>query len=165
MLSQEQNDKMAAGREAAKLAKQEPNKDLEEFKAEQRAHNDKVLGILEGLVNKDKVIGQTMEADLLEETKVPVETELQPLSGKQLVIFQKYFDEKDGFKAWYNVNESIFTIEVPMKLSNMISAHRIMYKQDLRSKKVDQNNILGSIDRWCRAVALQLQYNRKISLK
>jgi hypothetical protein len=40
-----------------------------------------------------------------------------------------------------------------------------MYKQDLRSKKVDQNNILGSIDRWCRAVALNLGYNRKISLK
>jgi hypothetical protein len=164
-MTDEQKAKMAAGREAAKLAKQEPNKDLEEFKAEQRETNNKILSVLETLVNKDKVIGQTMEADLLEETKVPEEVELQPLTGKQLVIFQKYFDEKDGFKAWYNVNQSIFTIEVPMKLSNMIDAHRIMYKQDLRSKKVDQNNILGSIDRWCRAVALNLSYNRKISLK
>jgi hypothetical protein len=164
-MTEEQKAKMAAGREAAKLAKQEPNKDLEEFKAEQRETNNKILSVLETLVNKDKVIGQTLEADLLEETKVPEEVELQPLAGKQLVIFQKYFDEKDGFKAWYNVNQSIFTIEVPMKLSNMIDANRIMYKQDLRSKKVDQNNILGSIDRWCRAVALNLSYNRKISLK
>jgi hypothetical protein len=164
-MTDEQKAKMAAGREAAKLAKQEPNKDLEDFKTEQRETNNKILSVLETLVNKDKVIGQTMEADLLEETKVPVESELQPLTGKQLIIFQKYFDEKDGFKAWYNVNQSIFTIEVPMKLSNMIDANRIMYKQDLRSKKVDQNNILGSIDRWCRAVALNLGYNRKISLK
>jgi seryl-tRNA synthetase len=141
-------------------------KDLESFKAEQSEKTNQILGILETLVNKDKEVGQTLDnKDLLEEKKIAVEEEIQELTGKQRELFERYFDPIDGFKAWYNVNTNIFTIEVPMKLSNMIEAQRTLYKQDLRSKKVDQNNILGSIDQWCKMVCANLKYNRQIRLK
>jgi gas vesicle protein len=182
MMSEEQKEKMRLGREAAKLAKnignevKEINKDsvestpsvstreFEQFKNEQKEHNNTVLNILEKLVNKDKQVGETLN-ETIEEEKVPIEDEIQPLSARQQELFEKYFDPTDGFKAWYNVNTNIFTVEVPMALSNMIDAQRQMYKQDLRSKKVDQNNILGSIDQWCRIICQNLKYNRLIKLK
>lgn len=142
--------------------------DFESFKKDQERSLSSILGFVESLANKDKKIGQdSIEERFLDEieTKVPVEEELQDLTGKQLAIFEKYFDLEDGFKGWYNVNENIFTIEVPMKLSNMIDAQKNLYKQDLRSKKVDQNNVLGSIEAWCKLVCQNLKYNRRLRLK
>ena len=158
-MTDEQKQALKEGRENAR------NKELNEFKVEQREMNDKILGVLETLVNKDKAIGQTLIKEKEVVTQVPVAEELQALTGKQLASFEKYFDQTDGFKAWYNVNTNVFTIEVPLKFSNTTPAYRVLYKQDLRSKRVDQNNILGSIDNWCMMVAKNLKYNRQIKLK
>jgi len=140
-------------------------KELDEFRENQNAKTDKILGILETIVNKEGVKKPIDNSDLLETPKVKVEEEIQSLTGKQRELFERYFDPNDGFKAWYNLNENIFTIEVPMTLSNMIDAQKILYKQDLRSKKVDQNNILGSIDQWCKLVCQNLNYDKRIKLK
>ncbi len=152
--------------EVKKITTMHLKKELEEFKQTVKGQNDQILSVLETLINKSKPDVKTMDnSDLLEPKKVAVEDEVQQLTGKQRELFERYFDPIDGFKAWYNVNSNIFTIEVPMNLSNMIDASRVLYKQDLRSKKVDQNNILGSIDQWCKLVAQNLKYNRQIRLK
>jgi hypothetical protein len=173
-MTEELKQKMKEGREKKKLervatesAPQDLREDLETFKKESAKKTEQIFGLLEQLLNKDKKIGQSLEVDplLMDDPKVAVEDEIQELSGKQLLVFQKYFAAEDGFKAWYNVNENIFTIEVPMTLSNTTEAHRVLYKQDLRSRKVDQNNVLASMDQWCRLVAQNLKYNKLIKLK
>lgn len=168
-MSEEQKEKMRLGREQAKLKKVEEQggikEEFEEFKKKTEEQNNQILGILETLVNKDKDTKTIDTTDLLTTKKVPLEEEVQALSGKQKELFERYFDPADGFKAWYNVNENLFTIEVPMSLSNTSEAHRTLYRQDLRVKKVDQNNILGSIDAYCKLVCSNLKYNRNIRLK
>jgi hypothetical protein len=54
---------------------------------------------------------------------------------------------------------------VPLSLSNACDAYKQYYKQDLRVKKVDQNNPLGSIDAYCSLVAQNLKYDKKIKIK
>lgn len=165
-MTEEQKAKMAAGR--AKKEVKTPDtirEDFEKFKEETTATNNKMLSILETLVNKDNFTKPMDIAKMTEVPKVPAGEEIRMLEGKQREVFENYFSVEDGFRAWYNVNENIFTIEVPMKLSNMIEAQRTMYKQDLRSKKVDQNNVLGSIDQWCRLVMQNIKYNKQIKLK
>ena len=115
------------------------NKEMKDFKKETRATNNKILGILESLVNKEEKVEPVTE----EEEKT--ESEVVELTKQQREIFEFYFDPADGFKANYDINLNIFTIEVPSKFSNVTDAHKALYKVDLRSKKVDQNNILGSI--------------------
>lgn len=188
-MTEEHKQKIAEGREKAKLERtvgfqtpgsvetnEKPIKkinevdireELNQFKEESNKKTNQIFSLLEQLLNKDKKIGDTNEIDplLIDEPKVPEEDEIQQLNGKQLAIFEKYFAIDDGFKAWYNVNSNIFTIEVPMALSNTTEAHRVLYKQDLRSRKVDQNNVLASIDQWCRLVASNLKYNKQFKLK
>jgi len=136
-------------------------KDMDDFKKETKATNDKILGVLESLVNKDENVSPEPLAEEPKET----ESEIAKLTKQQRDIFEYYFDPVDGFKAWYDINLNIFTIDVPMKLSNNTDAHKVLYKQDLRSKKVDQNNILGSMKAWCILVAQNLKYERRIKLK
>ena len=134
-------------------------KDFKEFKDEVKEQNDKVLGLLEKVINKDP------EPSIIPEIKEDSTPDISDLNEKQDSIFKHYFDPVDGFKAWYDVNNNIFTIEVPMSLSNTTPAYQTLYKQDLRSKKVDQNNILGSMKAWCELVASNLKYERRIRLK
>jgi len=168
-MTPEQKEKMRLGREKAKEAKLDTDDGLAEkfdkAMATQARTNELILTTLETLVNKDKVVGQVLEEEKEEVLVVPVEEEIQHLSGKQLAMFERYFDTNDGFSAWYNVNKNIFTIEVPASFSNVTDAHKALYKQDLRSIKVDSNNVLGSIENWCKRVCINLGYNRKINLK
>ncbi|MFA7662763.1 MAG: hypothetical protein WCX88_02495 [Patescibacteria group bacterium] len=167
-MTEELKKKMAEGRAKAKLAKtavldppiqSDLKQELDDFKQEVRKQNDSILGILEKIVNKDEPVAPL--APVEEKT----EESIVDLSPKQKEIFEYYFDITDGFKAWYDVNNNIFTIEVPMNMSNTNEAYRALYKQDLRSKKVDSNNILGSIKEWCILVASNLKYERRIRLK
>jgi hypothetical protein len=136
-------------------------KELDDFKLEVKEQNSQILDILEKIVNKDEPVAPLTEP-VLDNKQEEAVVELTP---KQQEIFEYYFDPADGFKAWYDVNNNLFTIEVPMKLSNTTEAYRALYKQDLRSKKVDQNNILGSIKEYCILVANNLKYERRIRFK
>lgn len=166
---------------------------IKALKAEMDEKLTKITNILEVLVNEDKKIGETPEAVKAVETgiksaettnisseltTVPSNMEVkieeggpqvkvapEPLNPKYKEVFDKYFDEIDGFIGSYNELESMFTIEVPLTLSNMTDSEKGFYKKDLRSKKVDQNDVLGSMDNWCKLVCQNLKYNRKISLK
>jgi len=140
-----------------------------------------ISSALEVLVNKDKKIGETPEAvkaikktdTLPENVEVKIEEggpQTKEIANVQLkpeykAVFDKYFDETDGFIGSYDELNSMFTVEVPLTLSNMVDASQKFYGKDLRSKRVDQNDILGSIDNWCEKVAKNLKYNRKINLK
>jgi len=134
-------------------------KEMDDFKKEQTEHNNLVVEMLGKLVEKDKTVIQ----------EKPVETpkveQSFDLPESYRVVFEKYFDTADGFTAAYDNIESLFIINVPLKLSNLTSAHKDFYKKDERVKKVDQNNILGSIDAYCQLVAQNLKYNKKFSLK
>jgi hypothetical protein len=134
-------------------------KKMDEFREETKQTNDRIFGLLEKIVNKDE------EPDILPEMPDKDEEEIKELTQPQQTIFEHFFDPRDGFKAWYDINKNIFTIEVPMSLSNTTPAYRALYKQDLRSKKVDSNDILGSIKNWCILVAQNLKYERRIRLK
>jgi hypothetical protein len=135
-------------------------KDMDDFKKETRETNERIFGLLEKIVNKDP------EPDILPLVEEKQESEIVELNAQQKAIFDHFFDSvNDGFKAWYDINKNIFTIEVPMSLSNTTPAYRALYKQDLRSKKVDSNDILGSIKNWCTLVAQNLRYERRIRLK
>jgi len=161
-------------------------KEMDEFKTDVGQKFDTVKNLLEEIVNKDKVPNvvritpETMENSTYNPAPKPqavvnsiepiVEKKPEPvreiaLTPEQQAIFEKYFDPADGFKATYNVIESIFTIIVPLPLSNANEAYLSYYKQDIRPIKVDQNNPLGSIERWCALVTQNLQYNRKIRVK
>ena len=134
-------------------------KDMDEFKKETKETNTKILGALESIMNKDEV------PEPVTEEKEKTESEIMELTKQQRDIFEYYFDPADGFTANYDINLNVFTINVPMKLSNVSDAHKALYKVDLRSKKVDSNNILGSIKAWCILVAQNLKYERRIKLK
>jgi len=165
MLTEEHKAKLKAGREAKKLAKLNevpPNdlgKELAEFKEETSKKINTILEAVESLLNKDP------KKEILPPVEEKLESEIVPLTAKQQEIFEYYFDPSDGFKAWYDINKNIFTIEVPRNMSNNNDAYWSLYKQDLRSKKVDQNNILGSVKDWCTMVAANLRYERRIRLK
>jgi len=156
-MTEEQKQKMAEGR--AKAKENVPKSELEQFKEETNKKIDKILGAVEGLLNKDE------RPDILPEKVEEEESEIAKLTPKQREIFEHYFDPTDGFEAWYDINKNIFTINVPMKMSNTTPAYQSYYKQDLRSKKVDPNDILGSIKKWCELVAQNLKYERRIRLK
>lgn len=144
-------------------------KEMDEFKADVGQKFDTVKSLLEELVNKDKkenVLRVPQEETTVNQsTPVASASSNARLTIEQQTVFEKYFDPADGFTASYNILESIFTISVPMSLSNANDAYKQYYKTDLRAKKVDQNNPLGSIDSWCALVAQNLKYDKKIKIK
>jgi len=79
------------------------------------------------------------------------------------MIFEKYFDMDDGFKGMLKgVN---FKIEVPLKLSNAQDAHKTFYKSDIRHKVLDGHDVEGSMEKYCKLVASNLNYRRNVKLK
>ena len=90
-------------------------------------------------------------------------------------VFEKYFDEDDGFTARITFpdvddkgNETggiTFTIFVPEKFTNTSDAYRKMYKQDLRTRALQPHNIVKGIEEWCKLVARNLRYNKQLKTK
>lgn len=153
-------------------------KEMDEFKADVGQKFDTVKNLLEEIVNKDKKANDFRDVKTVSpETlmgengtyaptqSTPVVATKVPLLPEQREIFEKYFDPMDGFKAEYIPSESSFLIEVPNNLSNCSEAYLQFYKKDIRCKKVDQNDPLGSIDRYCKLVAQNLKYDKKIKIK
>lgn len=128
-----------------------------------------IATVVEELVNRDKKIGQVVgKAPEKEPVKIVDEAgpkELQALPVELQSIVDIYFDESDGFKAEFDTMKSMFSITVPLERSNMSEASKLHEKKDVRSKKVDQNDIKGSVDNWCKLVCQNLKYNRAFKLK
>lgn len=91
-------------------------------------------------------------------------------------IFDKFFDEDDGFTARMNFGDMdektgeesggiTFTIFVPMKFSNTDDGYRKLYKVDLRTRALQPHNIAKGIEEWCKAVARNLKYNKLMRTK
>lgn len=133
-----------------------------------------IVGILENISSKlnDSVeperkvmtTGSVEKTDAGSISSAPSnETVVHNLDDEQQAIFDKYFDMEDGFIGMLKgVN---FKIEVPLKLSNAQEAHKTFYKKDVRHKVLDGNDINGSLERWCRLVASNLNYKRNVRLK
>ena len=128
-------------------------KDLDEFKTE-------VLGLLKKLLPED---GGAQKQEPEPETKKQQST---ALPTNYQVIFEEYFDIKDGFEAEISYDDNIsFTIIVPMKFSNASEAWKKYYKVDKRMKVLKQGNIEGGIKDWCVLVAKNLRYNKDLQTK
>lgn len=119
-------------------------------------------------------------SDLEEELEDELDEEMEGgpngfLPPQYEAIFHRYFDPEDGFTAritFPEVDEDgreaggiTFTIFVPEKFSNVTPAHRALYKQDLRTRAVMPHNIAKGIEDWCKLVAQNLKYDKKIATK
>jgi len=143
-------------------------KELDEFKTDVGGKFDNIKTLLEGIANKDNVRATTPitpeNSSISREVQKVVEREL-PLTPEQQAVFEKYFDIQDGFTALYNIDRGGLKIIVPLTLSDMPEASKQFYKQDVRFKILDRNNILGSMESYCKLVCQQLKYNRQIRIK
>lgn len=147
---------------------------LNEFKSSTEDKLNKIVGVLEGLANKpsapERNVIMATEPEKVNAGSVshtnsaePVVHNLDAISPSYQEIFDKYFDMTDGFKAMLKgVN---FKIEVPLHLSNAQQAHKDFYKNDIRHKVLDGHDIEGTMERYCKLVAHNLNYSRNIRLK
>jgi hypothetical protein len=158
--------------EEKKLTLTSLNKKLDEKMEKITNSITNIALVVEELANKDKKIGQVI-GERPAERVVEAPPTIDPATPKQRKelepelkeIFLKYFDEDDGFKAEYDTMESKFKINVPMGLSNMDEANKNFYGKDERTRKVDQNNVKGSVEQWCKLVCQNLKYNKKFKIK
>ncbi|MFA6077367.1 MAG: hypothetical protein WC735_04830 [Candidatus Paceibacterota bacterium] len=181
-MTPEQKEKMRIGRENAKNKKLEGSNsetsndfvsknDFDSFK-------NSVVGILETISNKlnntessepaRKVLMATTGPENVNVPSVEISNEevvhnLGYVSQEYDNIFDKYFDKADGFKAMLKgVN---LKIEVPAKLSNAQEAHLKFYRHDIRHKVLDGHDVAGSLEKYCKLVAQNLNYKRNVRLK
>ena len=163
--------KLKEAREKAKAEKETnfvSKNDFDSFKTS-------VVGILENISNKLNTPERNVMMATEPEKQVnagsvshtnsaePVVHNLNAVSSAYQEIFDKYFDMADGFKGMIKgVN---FKIEVPLHLSNAQQAHKDYYKNDIRHKVLDGHDIEGTMERYCKLVAHNLNYNRKLTLK
>lgn len=91
-------------------------------------------------------------------------------------IFERYFDPEDGFEASMTMPDldpktgsetggMTFNIFVPEKFSNMSPAHKTFYKVDNRTRVLMPSAIAKGIDDWCKRVALNIKYNKKVTYR
>ena len=132
--------------------------ELEKFKVEQKETTDKILSILEGMTKPIKDDAAPLNnAPANSTTLLPQQYQL---------IFEQYFDVNDGFYAEMDFKDNItFTIIVPDKFSNMLSAQRLYYKVDKRTVVLHTGDIEGGIKKWCEKVCANLKYNKNIKTK
>jgi hypothetical protein len=171
-MTPEQKQAMKEGREKAKVAKEAnfvSKNDFNDFKSS-------VVGILENISNKlnDQATPErkVMMANPKEDKKVignnspsneEVVHNLGAVGQEYEDIFNKYFDQEDGFKGMLKgVN---FKISVPLTLSNAQEAHIKYYKTDIRHKVLDGHDLEGSMEKYCRLVCQNLNYKRNVKLK
>jgi len=145
--------------------------DFDKFKSEQAKIQEKILELLTTRIE----VTPTKEEKIVDEGKPQdiFNGEYLPPQYKQ--IFEKYFDPEDGFTAklsFPDIDEKgiesggiTFTIFVPLKLSNTDDGYRKMFKQDLRTRALQPNNIAKGIEAYCKLVAKNLHYNRSLARK
>jgi len=131
-----------------------------------------VVGILENISNKlnaepERKVMMATESKKDDAGSVGSAPSNEPvvhnLIPEYQMIFEKYFDMDDGFKGMLKgVN---FKIEVPLKLSNAQDAHKTFYKSDIRHKVLDGHDVEGSMEKYCKLVASNLNYRRNVKLK
>lgn len=171
-MSEEQKAKLKEGKEKAQAERDAKFVSSEDF----NSFKNSIVGILENISNT-LATQATPERNVLmasaEPEKKPVFSNvpsnepvvhnLGTISPDYEAIFEKYFDKEDGFIAMLRgVN---FKIEVPKKFSNAQEAYWSLYKHDIRHKVLDGADIEGSMEKYCKQVALNLHYNKVIKLK
>ena len=178
-MTEAHKQKLKEAREKAKAEKDAKvvllEQSLNEFKTSTDDKFNKIIGVLETMANKPTTPERNVMMATEGEKPVtagsvshtnsaePVVHNLHAVSPAYQEIFEKYFDMADGFKAMLKgVN---FKIEVPLHMSNAQQAHKDFYKIDIRHKVLDGHDIEGTMERYCKLVAHNLNYNRQIKLK
>lgn len=147
--------------------------DFDNFKNETRENINKILEILmESNKNTTAITKKSNDEEFVNEFSEETLVEYgSALPSEYHPIFEKYFDETDGFHGRWKMpkaNESsniMFSILVPKKFSNTTSAHLDFYKIDVRSKPMNLQNIGQGIEDWCKLVAQNINYNKKYQFK
>jgi len=175
-MTEEHKAKLKEAREVARAKKADNFVSKESFEQFQSSNDDKlnkIVGVLETLVNQKEperrvmTVGAEKKTDAGNVSNSPSNEEvihnLDSIAPEYQEIFEKYFEMSDGFKGMLKgVN---FKIEVPLHLSNVQDAHKTFYKRDIRHKVLDSHDIEGSIEKYCKLVANEMHYNRKIALR
>jgi len=134
---------------------------------------DDVMGALKSLTDllqETGVASKTNNDDYDDDFAGPQTNHENSLPAQYQKIFNDVFDPRDGFIGRLQMPELdsrgntssglMFTIIVPMKFSNMSDAHRVMYKQDLRSISLSADAMPSGIQSWCKRVAKNIGYNK-----
>jgi len=131
-----------------------------------------VVGILENISNKlnaepERKVMMATESKKEDAGSVGSAPSNEPvvhnLIPEYQMIFEKYFDMDDGFKGM--LKGVSFKIEVPLKLSNAQDAHKTFYKSDIRHRVLDGYDVEGTMEKYCKLVAQNLNYRRNVKLK
>lgn len=133
---------------------------------------DDVMGALKSLtemLGSNGVIASASDDDN-DDFAGPQTNHENSLPAQYQKIFDDIFDPRDGFTGRLQMPELdakgntssglMFTIIVPMKFSNMSDAHRVLYKQDLRSISLSADAMPSGILSWCRRVAKNIGYQK-----
>lgn len=134
-----------------------------------------VMGALKTLTGMLQTTGVVSQDDDNDEFAGPQTNHENSLPAQYQKIFDDIFDPRDGFTGRLQMPELdakgntssglMFTIIVPMKFSNMSDAHKVMYKQDLRSISLSADAMPSGILSWCRRVAKNIGYQKSIVSK
>ena len=132
-------------------------KELKEF----QATTDEKINLILNAVTK----GEKPKVEVEPEEAKPQE-DIPVLSPATKTLFNKYFDEADGFRAQENHPErNRVTIYVPKDISNASEAHFAFYADDERSSKIITENYELEVEKFFKAVAKQLRYDRNAQRK
>ena len=132
------------------------NKELESNLKKYQEETENKLNRILNLLDKP----ETVSAVATEPETSPVDMPVGNLPDQFKAVFTKYFDPTDGFTAEYDPIENTFDIIVPAKFSNAVPANLEFYKTDVRRKKLEATNPLGTIDAWCKKVVANLKYDK-----
>lgn len=139
-------------------------KELGEFKKEQRKDTNRILEVLEGL-SGEEVKRTTPKEVAIEEDEDTFAQEF-PVSKAHQAIFERYFDPEDGFVfATEYPERNRVTVFVPKELSNASDAHWHTYKSDVRSSGKLLEDFDEQLDQWLEKVAKNLRYNKNLVRK
>lgn len=147
------------------------------FRDDVNKKQDRMLDLLEGMSKTKEstsVATPQAQAEMTQDRNGgPDSNEFLP--PKYRAIFEKYFDPNDGFTARLAFPEidtkgqetggMTFIIVVPDAFSNVEAAHKDFYKHDVRTVAIMPHMVARGIEEWCKRVARNLKYDKRISLK
>ena len=147
------------GKKEIPATSQVTTEEFESFKKNVEITQNKILDLLEKALEPQ---GKQVQAKVVSEEAL----EGLQISGKYRDIFEKYFDPADGFQAYLDYpDRGKFTILVPLRFSQESPAYKDYYKRTLHTVVIRGTNVEQEIDEWCKKVARNLRYDKKIQTK
>lgn len=150
----------------------ELSSELNKFKEDVDNKFNRILDVMEAKITPENkpiesrafsVTTPEQENKLIRKNEASAEASNYALNPAYQRIFEEYFDSQDGFTA--RLHGVYFTIIVPKEFSNADEAWKKFYKEDTRMKALKPDRIEEEMRDWCKMVARNLKYDKKVKLK